>query len=208
MIVFTMEESEIMKEIKTDFPHVYKYSEHYDSIFRRKVVKAKKYPIFMNVAYISPKKNKWLIFYEARSKKEFGKYSRLAFVTYIESERGIYAIMTAFTNSNPHLVIYQPHFFKRYSERFGIDMSGISLITHYFTSNHSYVYSYSTHIISKDSYQEEVFGSSKDGVALGIRTTGGNVLFKTFITYSMTKGEQIEVFAKNEKIRQEIHEKV
>ncbi len=50
-----------------------------------------------------------------------------------------------------------------------------------------------------------MYGSTKDGVALGWHTTGGNVHFKTFITYEMTKGDQIEIFAQNEKIRQELH---
>ena len=40
-------------------------------------------------------------------------------------------------------------------------------------------------------------------IAIGNVTETGNVFFKTFITYEMTKGEQVEKFAHNEKIRKE-----
>lgn len=38
-------------------------------------------------------------------------------------------------------------------------------------------------------------------------TVEGNVLFRTFVTYDMLKGEQVKKYTKNEEIRQEIHEK-
>lgn len=44
-----------------------------------------------------------------------------------------------------------------------------------------------------------------EGVALGYVSAEGNILFKTFVTYDMLKGEQIAKFIENEKIRQEIH---
>ena len=53
----------------------------------------------------------------------------------------------------------------------------------------------------------EVYGSTKEGVAMGVMTVEGNVLFRTFVTYDMLKGEQIEKYTKNEEIRREIHEK-
>lgn len=37
-------------------------------------------------------------------------------------------------------------------------------------------------------------------------TECGNILFKTFVTYDMLKGEQVEKFTRNEEIRKEIHE--
>ena len=52
----------------------------------------------------------------------------------------------------------------------------------------------------------EVYGSTKDGVAMGVLTNEGNVLFRTFVTYDMLKGDQIETFTKNEQIRREIHD--
>ncbi len=75
----------------------------------------------------------------------------------------------------------------------------------YFIDNSSYVYDVNNKQISENTFIQEVYGSTKDGIALGFMSINQNILFKTFITYEMTKGEQVEKFANNEKIRQEIH---
>lgn len=207
MIVHTMSEKELLVEIRSDVHNANVYSKYQDNKFRRLVLKSKKYPVYWNLKYKSPKNNKWLIFFESRSKKEVGNFGRIIFVTYFNSPHGIYAIMPAFTNSAPHLVIYPPHFFSRYANRAGVDKSGVELLVNYFKYNSSYVYAYGNKMTVEGSYLLEVYGSSKDGVALGLMSSCGNVLFKTFIIYDMSKGEQIETFASNENLRKEIHEK-
>lgn len=80
------------------------------------------------------------------------------------------------------------------------------MILYNFTRNFSYVYDFE----EKRAFNgvgnmciKEVHASCNDGIAIGNVTETGNVFFKTFITYEMTKGEQVEKFAHNEKIRKE-----
>ena len=62
--------------------------------------------------------------------------------------------------------------------------------------------------LTGDICRNHVYGSSLEGVAMGVKIANVNIiLFKTFITYEMTKGKQISVFARNEEIRKEIYGK-
>ncbi|WP_068473108.1 hypothetical protein [Saccharicrinis aurantiacus] len=104
MIVPTMNETEIKKEIVADFKNAIKKSEYFDNDFRRKVLKAKSYPTFSCFNYTSPLKNKWLILFEARSKKEFGKKSRVVFVSYVQTTERINAFQFAYNCVSPHIL--------------------------------------------------------------------------------------------------------
>lgn len=206
MIVYTMTESEVVQEVTSDMVNAFKYSDAKDQKFRRMVIKSNRFPVYAHSIYTSPRKNIWLILFEARTKKEIGEDCRITFVTCYNSPHGYYAVMVSFTNNRQHLIMYPPHFFSRYAERCGINLSGIDLMIRYFKMNASYVYALKDVSLSNSLIRTEVYGSSKEGVAMGFRSVEGNILFKTFITYDMTKGEQITNFAENEKIRQEIHE--
>ena len=207
MIVYTMNEDELNSEILKDMPNILKYSDYFDSEFRRIVIKSRKFPVVLTKKFKSSNKNNWILVLEARTKKETGDLSRIHFITYINSPHGYYVVMPTSTNNHKHLIIYPPHFFRRYSERMDIHLSGIELITHFFKYNYNYVYSTKDVKITPEEFTREIYGSCKEGIALGVCTTKDNVLFKTFITYEMCKGAQIEEFSKNEQLRKEIHEK-
>lgn len=206
MIVHTMSETELFKEVTTDLVNAFKYSDAKDQKFRRMVIKSTRFPVYAHSLYLSPRKNNWIILFEARSKKEIGEESRITFVTYHNSPHGYYAVMVSYLNNRQHLIVYPPHFFSRYAERCNIELSGIALITRFFKLNCSYAYQFNNIPLQADKFVTEIYGSTLEGVAMGVETIERNVLFKTFITYDMTKGKQIEAFAENEKIRREIHE--
>lgn len=84
-------------------------------------------------------------------------------------------------------------------------MTGIPLIAEYFRLNNSYVYDTVGRLLTEDTYHVEIAASTHSGVALGLLTVWGNPHFKTFVTYDMLKGEQVEKYVKNEIIRKEIH---
>jgi hypothetical protein len=206
MIIPTMTEGEVVKEVTADYFNAFRYSDHIDKKFRRIVIKSHRFPVRAHYEYISPRKNKWLIFLESRSKKEILDNSRVSLVATYETKIGRHAIMGTFTNKRMHFVIYPPHFFARYRQRvLQSDASNNDIIVRYFQENYSYVYDLCNVKISDNQYQIEVRGSTSEGVALGLQTVEGNVLFKTFVTYEMLKGEQIAIFTENEKIRKEIH---
>lgn len=205
MIVPTMTEQELVKEVILDFENAFRFSDACDRKFRRLVIKSSRFPVYACWEYLSRRKNRWLIFFEARRKKEVGEKCRITFVCLHNTNKGYHAIMVTFTEGVRHLVLFTPHFFSRYAERCGIELSGIELIKRYFRHNSSYVYTLKETRSGENAFVREVFGSAEEGVALGVASTEGNILFRTFITYGMTKGEQIEKFAENERLRKEIH---
>ncbi len=207
MIVPTMSEKELKSEIVKDQFNAFRFSDHYDKKFRRIVLNARKFPVRTILSYKSPRKNRWFIFYEARSKKEVGDNARVTFVVTFESPYGLHAVLSSFTNGVNHLVIYPPHFWRRFRSRCNLVVHGEELIRKFFINNSSYVYSIKDTYIDETSFVRECYGSTADGVALGLISQEGNILFKTFITYDMLRGEQIHTFTENERIRQEIHSK-
>lgn len=203
MIVATMREEELIKEVLSDRATAFRFSDTKDQKFRRMVLKSAQLPVRSYCYYTSPIKNKWIILFEARGKKEIGDLCRITFVCVCNSSHGYYAFMPTITNGKQRLIMYPPHFFSRFATRCGIDLTGIDLIRRYFTLNSSYFFE-----IKKEKGYSEAYGSCEEGVAMGVMSGLGSVLFKTFITYDMTKGEQIQSFAENEKIRREIHYQV
>lgn len=176
------------------------FSDKKDAAFRRRVLKAQRFPVYAHCEYISRSQNRWIVFFESRSRKEIGDLCRLHFVCYSHSTHGIYAFHPQLSRQRFFMTIYPPHFFSRYRDRAQIPLSGIPLLIRFFERNYSYVFE----IFNRE--YVEIAGSTSEGVALGLLTETGNVLFKTFITYDMLKGDQIETFTRNEKMRQEIHE--
>lgn len=205
MIVHTMTEKEIEKEVLNDMFNAFRWEDKNHNKFRRLVLKSSRFPIYFYHVYDSPKKNRWLILMEARNRKEIGDNSRVTYVTTYNSPHGVYAIMVSFVNKNSQLVFFPPHFFKRFRERTGRKDTGMKLLINYFRHNSGFVYDTVITSVGNDNYITEIAGSTRDGVALGILSIHNNVLFKTFVTYDMLQGEQIEKYTQNEKIRKEIH---
>lgn len=207
MLTRSMTPKEMQREIAEDMKLIFEFLDHRENNYRRAVLKAKKFPLIFNPFwYKSPRKNTWLVLIEAPDRKALhSDMSKVTFVCLFTHENGIYCFMPTWVNGNMHTVVFVPHFFSRYASRTDSNLHGKELIAKYFKSNSSFVYDLK-HGEFEGQKVIEVAGSTKHGVALGLVIEAG-VLFKTFVTYEMLKGEQIEKFIKNEKIRQEIHEK-
>lgn len=210
MILTNFTEEMIDEEILKDLMNVLRYSDHQDKRFRKIVLRASIFPVHLSFFYTSPLKNKWFISYEARNKKEIGENCRMTIVcTYRDSNGFLCAAMPTSVEDKRHMIIYPAHFFTRYRERMNIEDLGDDLIKKFFTLNFSYVFEEKrTFVLNSNAFVKEIYGSCHDGVCMGVMTNMGNILFRTFITYGMAKGEQIKTFAENEKIRKEIHEKL
>jgi hypothetical protein len=201
-----MKEAELLDEVRKDFINAFNYSDTKEKKLRRLAIKANRFPVYAHSFYTSPRKNKWIIFFEARSKKEVGDNCRICCTTYFNTKHGTYAVLVTFTEGKQHLILYPPHFFSRFASRCGIELHGVDLIVRFFQYNYNYVFTFKDVPLGENTYRREVYGTAKEGVALGFLTDNANVLFKTFITYDMLKGEQIDTFTANEQLRQEIHE--
>lgn len=206
MLVYGMTEKEMANEVISDMVNAFRFEDVNQNKFRREVLKASRFPIYRHFEYTSPRKNKWLVFYEARTKKEFGDNCRITFVVTHNTPHGVYATLVSWVEGKPQLIMYPPHFFSRFRERMQLNATGIELMKLFFRHNASYVYEVKQVQVTQDTYINEIYGSCKEGVALGVLTVENNILFKTFITYDMLKGEQVNKFIENEKLRKEIHE--
>lgn len=212
MIVYTMTEESQCKELMSDLLDFLKYQDlNFDKKFRREVIHSSIFPVRRKYEWTSRRRNEWTVIYEARSRKEVGDMARTTNYATVNVSYGKYAYMITFTNGNPQFIFYPPHFFQRFCDRCNIGKSGKELYARFFRDNSSYCFEICDKYFKKDNGEEymmqEVYGSTKDGVALGVMTIHGNVLFRTFVTYDMLKGDQVEKFTRNEEIRREIHEK-
>lgn len=101
--------------------------------------------------------------------------------------------------------MFPPHFFKRYAERFNLDLHGKDLIVHFFSDNIFFPLKVMEDKVGKP----YLAGCFADGVGLGEITKEGNYIFKTFITYDLAKGNQIEEFKNLDFIRKvKLHRKM
>lgn len=198
MIVSSMDEANVIKEIINDLPNVFRYTNFKDRAFRRSVLKSNKFPLFMDVEYLSPLKNKWLILYLANSKVNIGDLCILTYVVTFSTNHGHYAILISFIDSKPIFIFFAPHFFSRYASRMKVNKTGMELMKHYFRRNSGYVYS---------ECKKGICGTTTEGLAFGFQTVGGNFLFKTFVSKQMLKGEQVEDYFERNNLRAEMHEK-
>lgn len=209
MLVPRMSEEEILCEIKADLPNVLILSDSKDPKVRRIIQKSVLFPVHVHSFVTTKRKNKWILLWEAKSKKNVGDKSLMTLICYQETPRGRYAFMPTWIEGNILLMVYPPHFFSRFAERMNLNLTGLDLMRRFFEYNASYAYQIKNEKLDNGMYILNVYGSCKEGVAMGVKAANQNIyLFKTFITYDMCKGEQIEDFAENEKMRQEIHEHI
>lgn len=207
MLTYAMTLEEMEKELTTDMFHLMRYLDHQENQYRRMVLKATRFPFRMKpVFYTSPRKNQWMVLTEVPSRKAVhSDDSKTTFVCMLNHSNGIFCFMPLFLDNKMWIMAYLPHFFSRYASRTGLTIHGKPLIQHYFTYNASYVYKVNEGT-EDGKYAIRFAASSLHGVGLGL-AFNQILLFKTFLTYDMLRGEQAEIYLKNEKIRQEIHEK-
>lgn len=86
---------------------------------------------------------------------------------------------------------FQPHFFKRYAERLGLNLTGEALIMHYLARNNMQC----LNVNPLGRNEQEVFAASQEGLALGY-IEGWNIKFNTFIPFDGLGKTKYEVSQK------------
>ncbi len=98
-------------------------------------------------------------------------------------------------------MVYTPHFFNRYRERFLKDMSmeKSEVMNQFFLRN------YRTMNYDQDNpdYPNGTMSLSQDGIGLGVRNEDTYAEIKTFISLEMLKGDQVGM---SEKTRKKLHQ--
>lgn len=200
MIVYTMTEDQLLSEVLEDIKAAVSISNDKEKKVSNLIRKRTMFPVRFHSFVTTKRKNNWLILWEALDRSNVGDKSLISFVCYYETPHGKYAIMPSFNEREIILLMFPPHFFSRFANRSSIDLAGKDLIKRYFEVNYNFGFSYN----KNPDGTVNVFGSSKEGIALGIKINDQLVLFKTFITYDMCRGQQVEIFAQSNLIREEL----
>lgn len=201
MIVHSMDELAVINEIAADYINIIRYSDFKNKSFSRAVLKSNKFPLLMDVEYMSPMKNKWIILYKAKSKSYVDKRPKIVTIVTYDTPHGKYAIMPTITTTHTAIyVFFTPHFFSRYGQRMHINKTGVDLIKHYFRQNHGYAFCKHPN--------GGISATAFEGMGLGIPTENGNFLLKTFISKDIFKGEQVEDYINWNIIREYMYEEV
>lgn len=198
-----MTEDQLIYEVIEDFKTVMSLSNDKDKKVAKHIRKRTIFPVKFHSFVTTKRMNNWIILWEALDRSNVCDKSLISFVCYYDTPRGKYAIMPTFNEGNIILLMFPPHFFSRFANRSGIDLTGKELIKRYFEMNYNFGFSYNT----DSDGTLNVYGSSKEGIALGVDMKDQQmILFKTFITYDMCRGQQVEIFAQSNQIREEMQE--
>lgn len=210
MIVQSMTDEEIIRQLETDLPEVEAKTAAKANEFRRMVIKSKSFPFNANPFTVTTaNRNRWIVIFRAMDRKERKKisYAHTTFICTAAFANGIHAfinpIMITDGSREVRLIIFQPHFFARFRERLGIRKTGIDLVADYFLKNYSYYYGLQDQNTENMEWPgTRIYGTSKQGIGLGIIQSESRTLFKTFITYEMMHQAQFSIFTQNEILRQ------
>lgn len=187
MIVPTMNNHEIIKDVAKDLYLVLTKGEYLTENLRRKALKSKDKYANEIFEYISKNNNHWLIFSEYRKKKQI--YFPVAY--YID-KHGFNALIINKRDENiSHLT---PHFLARFNQRFlkQPNLSKKEILKIYLEKNFFGCIQY---LPDTEEMKNGMFIKNEDGIALGyFENLSGSInrvyRFKTFITDDMIKRNQ------------------
>ena len=210
MITSQMSYEELANEVAKDYMDV-------SMIMRKKMPDALKYfrrqsrfPMFLFSTVTSPRKNKWILIFFAKSKRRLKQYVDSFLVCVRETDHGKYVYrydLPTKEGSVTGVTFYPPHFFSRYALRMGLELTGEDLIKRYFKTNTAMRYNTDHLFLSEEEMKEllnPVWYTSPDGISLGsVMMVSGMELFicKTFVPWNMCKKDQLITCGKEEMFR-------
>lgn len=201
MIVDSMTYKEIIAEFNKDwkdyFPSILERKID-DNRYRRYMLKEAKdnVPVFFKPIELTSKRgNKYILQVNSKGRSDYKRYG-LLFLLYMYYHRseGIYAVMrcshSSWNVNDACYNFYIPHLFDRYRERElnDIHKPKMQTIIEFFKNNGTGKYI----DMPNDKYADNIFYTTANGVLLGSKLDGGNTLLRTYITFDMLKGNQID----------------
>lgn len=185
MIIATMTDHEIRDEVFSEIDSINKYIDNKNNYYRRTVIKSKTFPLyFQPVEYTTPKKNKYLLIYEARGKDYPDDLKASCVCLY--NQGGMNAITLGLRKQNYTAFLFSAHLFARYRKRFLQDetLSNLDVIKHFFIKNKEIVFN-STY--SDFSNGGKLIGTTREGVIFGVQKEYNIFVLKTFFSFNMLK---------------------
>lgn len=143
------------------------------------------------ITWKSPNGNEWIT-----QLVRDGDRIAMVYFTWMESPCGRYILKPQLSREGYCIIVFLPHFFKRYRERMklGRKMTTMQVVKRFMKHNRT------AHVDFHEDGGLEV--SFQDGIGLGDYISLRQRLMRTFITYSMAYGDQVERFALNQERRQ------
>ena len=193
-----MKPKEVMEELQADTPNVIGVCRTKEDKVNKLADRARIFPFRLYSLIKSRRKNTWLVLWTLRAKKAAIVHKDLFCIVDTDKGKMVYHKETYFNN----MLSFTPHFFSRYAERMGIDLTGLELIRRFFERNPNRMYKGAVRTVG-ELKREEVYFTCEDGVGIGL--VGDMFEIRTFITHDMLKGEQIDEFSDSERIRKLIY---
>lgn len=201
MIVDSMTYEEVVAEFKKDwrnyFPNMLQKCFN-DNRYRRYMLKEAKdnEPVFFKpIELTSPRGNKYILQINSKGRSDFKKSGFLYIIyMYYHRPEGIYAVLLvsngSWTASDDGYNIYTPHFFDRYRERELKDIHKPKLQTIIDFFKHNATGRYIN--VDNDKYKNSIFYTVPTGVMLGSLYNDYIYELRTYITFEMLRGKQVD----------------
>ncbi|MDL2303588.1 hypothetical protein LJC28_04255 [Dysgonomonas sp. OttesenSCG-928-D17] len=151
MITEKMSDLEIYNELISERQYIMGYTFRLlecKKYYKRTIIKSNRFPVYIPpVEVVSPKKNKYFIFFEAKTKKDWKDI--LFTIICVYNKSGLNAVMFGVPPDN-NIMMYSPYLFSRYRTRFLKDntLSSIDVIKRFFRANPTAIRE--NHIVSED----------------------------------------------------------
>lgn len=206
MYTSTMTPDELANEFSKDFEETALFYDAKRKQVNKLLKKSRIFPVYIKTSFKSKRGNNWIILIHGKNNKQTIDDCNVTIFSHFDCGSGRYAIIQFISDDEPFYIMFTPHFFKRYAERANIHLTGVDLIRRYFKKNGMYGFESDTESFG-NLYKRNMYGSSEEGIAMGVLLPSKTkiILFRTFITYDMCKGKQIDDFARTEAIRKEMH---
>lgn len=194
MLIMSMNKEELTQQVAEDFLQVKHYTDLRTETLRDLVWRKGQRHISEN--WKSKNGNVWTWMLDIEGEDQ----AMMTFFTTINTDNGLFVFKPQVTPQGFILIVYLPHFFKRYRERMklGPKLKTLQVIRKYFRRNGNATQEY------RGKGRIEI--TSADGVGLGNFVSLRIRLLRTFITRDMAYGDQEERFASQEEFRQKVIE--
>ena len=194
MLIMSMNKEELTQQVAEDFLQVKHFTDLRTETLRDLVWRKGQRHICEN--WKSKNGNVWTWMLDIEGEDQ----AMMTFFTTINTDNGLFVFKPQVTPQGFILIVYLPHFFKRYRERMklGLKLKTLQVIRKYFRRNGNATQEY------RGKGRIEI--TSADGVGLGNFVSLRIRLLRTFITRDMAYGDQEERFASQEEFRQKVIE--
>lgn len=195
MIVETMTNTEVYRELDKERDAVHRWWNAKLDEQRRRVLKSTRFPVCLWFEYTSARKNRYLFTTQIADKKMRHVLTGVFVLKRTNAGITIYETCLWYSRKFEKSVL-TPHFWKRYAERARVEKTGIELIKHFVEHNPVGENSRNLKTVGRSvryNGEDHLTVCISDGVMLG-QKKDGIFIVRTFITYDMCTGLQQEFF--------------